>query len=364
LAANFVEGYQAAVPHLRAALGAFGTAMSVDEELRWMWLINEAALHLWDDEQWDALSRRYLELVRKAGALNELPLVLSTRAMLLMFAGDLTAASALADEQRTVTDATGSKLAAYAAMFLAAMRGRQEETEDLIGQTAAEAPQRGEGIAIACAEWTKAVLHNGLGNFQEAMAAAEQALYHQEYPDLRYFGVANWAAAEFIEAAARSGMTETAAEATRWITEMTAASGTDWAHGVEARSYALLADGEAAEQLYQQSIAYLERSRVRAELARTHLLFGEWLRREHRRTEARTHLHMAFDMLDAMGMQAFAQRARRELQATGETARKRTAATASGGEQLTRQEAQVARLARDGLSNHKPSGGRQRGRPG
>jgi DNA-binding CsgD family transcriptional regulator len=348
--ANFVDGYPAGVPHLRAALGAFGTGMSVEDELRWMWLINEAALHLWDDEQWDTLSRRYLVLVREAGALNELPLALSTRAMLLMFVGDLATASALIDEQHTVTEATGSILAPYAAMRLTAMRGQQAETESLVEQTIAEASSRGEGISIACAEWTRAVLHNGLGSFPDAMAAAEQALYQQEYPDRRYFGVANWAAAEFIEAAARCGMRETAAEATRWITEMTAASRTDWALGVETRSHALLAEGEAAERLYRESIAHLERSRVRTDLARSHLLYGEWLRRAHRRTEARTQLRTAHDMLDAMGLQGFAERARRELAATGETTRRRTAA-ASSDRQLTPQEAQVARLASDGLSN-------------
>jgi DNA-binding CsgD family transcriptional regulator len=219
----------------------------------------------------------------------------------------------------------------------------------LVEQTAAEAPRRGEGISIAVAEWTRAVLHNGLGNYSEAMAAAKQALYHQEYPDVRYPGVANWAAAELIEAAVRSGMSEKAAETTSWIAEMTGASGTDWALGVEARSRALLAEGEDAERLYQESITHLGRTRVRTELARAHLLYGEWLRRERRRTEARTQLRTAHGMLDAMGMHAFAERARRELQATGETARKRTAA--ASGEQLTPQEAQVALLARDGLSN-------------
>ncbi|HET7667071.1 MAG TPA: AAA family ATPase [Mycobacterium sp.] len=349
LAANFVQSYPAAVPNLRAALGAFGRDMSVDEELRWMWLINLAALHLWDDEQWDRLSRRYLELVRRAGALNELPLALSTRSILLMFAGELATAMALIDEQHTVTEATGIGLAPYAAMLLAAMRGQQTETSALIEKTSVEGAARGEGISVAVAEWTRAVLHNGLGNYHEAMAAAERALYQQQYPDVRYPGVANWAAAELIEAAARSGMRDKAIETTGWVAEMTAASGTGWALGVEARAQALLAEGEAAQRLYEQSIAYLERSRVRTELARTRLLYGEWLRRERRRTEARTHLRIAYEMFDAMGMRTFAERARRELLATGETARKRT--TAARSETLTPQEAQVARLARDGLSN-------------
>lgn len=349
LAANFTEGYPAAVPYLRAALDAMGSGMSVDDELRWMWVTNQAALHLWDDARWETLSARYLRLARETGAMNALPLALSVRAMLLTFVGDLTAVSLLVDEQQTVTEATGSNLAPYAAMTLAAMRGRQPDAQTLIARTVAEAPRRGEGISIAVAEWTRAVLHNGLANYPEAMTAAREALSQQEYPDLRYPGVANWAAAEFVEAAARSGMREEATRATEWITEMTRASRTEWALGVETRCRALLADGESAKLLYEESIAHYGRSRVRTELARTHLIYGEWLRRERRRTEARTQLRLAHGMLDAIGMEAFAERARRELQATGETARKRTAGV--DGEQLTAQETQVARLALDGLSN-------------
>jgi DNA-binding CsgD family transcriptional regulator len=167
---------------------------------------------------------------------------------------------------------------------------------------------------------------------------------------MRYPGIANWAAAELVEAAARSGMTETAAATYRWIAEMTSASGTSWALGVEARSRALVTEGNAAEGLYQDSIMHLGRSRVRAELARAHLLYGEWLRRRRRRRDAREQLRTAQDMLEAMGMEAFADRAGRELRATGETARKRTAAAAVNQE-LTAHEAQIARLARDGLSN-------------
>jgi DNA-binding CsgD family transcriptional regulator len=349
LAANFVEGYAAAVPDLREALTAFGNGISVDEELRWMWLINLAALHLWDDEHWDPLSVRYLQLARKAGALNELPLALSTRAMMLLFVGDLTTASTLIDEQSTVTEATGSKLAPYAAMRLAAMRGREVEVSALIEVTKSEVSQRGEGIGVACAEWARATLQNGFGNYPEAMAAAELALYHQEYPGVRYPGIANWAAGELIEAAVRSGKMETAAVATRWITEMTGASRTDWALGVEMRSRALLAEGENADGFYQAAIMHFGRSRVRTELARAHLIYGEWLRRERRRIDAREQLRTAHHMLETMGMAAFAERARRELVATGETARKRTAITSTV--ELTAQETQIARLARDGLSN-------------
>jgi DNA-binding CsgD family transcriptional regulator len=350
LAANFNERYAAGVPFLRQALTAFGSGMSADEELRWLWLTTLAALHLWDDERWDMLSSRYVELARKAGALSELPLALSTRSMMLLFVGDVATATALTDEGGTVIDATGSQFAPYAAMGLAALQGRQAELSALIEATASDVALRGEGIAMSVAEWANALLCNGLGRYPEAMRAAQQALHYQEYPDMHYPGIANWAAAELVEASARSGMGETAADAYRWIAEMTSASGTRWALGVEARSCALVTDGNAAEGLYQDSIMHLGRSRVRAELARAHLLYGEWLRRQRRRTEAREQLRTARGMLEAMGMEAFAERARRELLATGETARKRTAVTAAD-EVLTAQEAQIARLARDGLSN-------------
>jgi DNA-binding CsgD family transcriptional regulator len=349
LAANFTDGYAAGVPFLRQALSTFGRGMSADEELRWLWLATESALHLWDDSHWDFLSRRYVDLAYQAGALSELPLALSTRSYMLLFGGDLTAAASLTDEGQAITEATGGQLAPYSAMALAALRGSQAETSALIGGTLSDAGRRGEGIGISVAEWANAVLHNGLGRYREAMRSAERALYHQEYPGLRYPGAANWAAAELIEAAARSGMTEAAAETYHWIAEMTSASGTDWALGVEARSHALLSEGAVAEGLYQESIACLGRSRVRAELARAHLLYGEWLRRQRRRGEAREQLRVALDMLEAMGMEAFAGRARHELRATGDNARKR--ADTASGQQLTVQESQVARLASDGMSN-------------
>jgi DNA-binding CsgD family transcriptional regulator len=349
LAANFNEGYAAGVPFLRQALAAFGRGMSADEELRWLWLTTLAALHLWDDERWDMLSVRYVELARKAGALSELPLALSTRSIMLLFAGDLATATALTDEGRAVIDATGSQFAPYAAMGLAALQGRQATVSALLEATASDVALRGEGIAMSVAEWANALLHNGLGRYPEAVRAAQRALHYQEYPGMHYPGIANWAAAELVEASARSGRTEIAADTYRWIAEMTSASRTSWALGVEARSRALVTEGSGAEGLYQDSIRHLDRSRVRAELARAHLLYGEWLRRERRRTDAREQLRTACRMLEQMGMEAFADRARRELGATGETARKRTATARN--EELTGQEAQIARLARDGLSN-------------
>jgi DNA-binding CsgD family transcriptional regulator len=348
LAANFNDGYAQGARILRQALADFGGAMSVDEQLRRLWVSNEAALYLWDDERWDALSDRYVQLARTAGALSELPLALTMRAYMLLFAGDLSTATSLIDEGQAVAEATGSNLAPYSAMALAALSGRRAEATALIEFTARDVTERGEGIGIAVAQWANAVLHNGLGNYPEAMAAAQQALRYQGYPHSRYPGVANWAAAELIEAAARGGMTETATETFGWIAAMTGASRTDWALGLEARSRALTSGPDTAEPHFHQAINRLSRTRVRIELARARLLYGEWLRRQRRRRDAREQLRIAHEMFTAMGAEAFAERARRELLATGEKARKRTVATISG---LTAREAQVARMARDGLTN-------------
>jgi len=350
LAANFNDGYPAGAPALRAAITAFGEGMTEAEELRWMWMGNEAALHLWDDESWDALSARYVRLARSAGSLSELPLALSMRCYMHLFEGRLATAAELNDEGQAVMEATGSSLAPYTAMSLAALRGNQAETLYLVESAIKDAARRGEGIGVAVGEYTKAVLYNGLGRAREALAAARQALFHQEYPHMAYPGVANWAAAELVEAAAHAGMTGEAEEACRWLTAMTEASGTDWALGVAARSRALLAEGVAAERLYQAAITHLSGTRVRAELARTHLLYGEWLRRERRRADAREQLRTAHVLLAPMGMAAFADRASRELRAAGAVPRERSG-PAAGGPALTAQEVQIARLARDGMSN-------------
>jgi DNA-binding CsgD family transcriptional regulator len=224
------------------------------------------------------------------------------------------------------------------------MGGREAQTAALVGATISDVSLRGEGIGITVAEWANAVLNNGVGNYQLAMTAAERAL---EYPGEMVAPM--WAAVELIEAAARSGRAEMAADALRRLADVTSASGTDWALGVEARSRALLSDGDTAERWYRESIERLGRTCIRADLARAHLLYGEWLRRERRRIDARAQLRIGHDMFETMGMEAFAERARRELNATGETARKRTIAPPD--EQLSAQEAQIARMARDGLSN-------------
>jgi DNA-binding CsgD family transcriptional regulator len=344
LAAHFDRGYEAGLPILRRALGIFGNNMSVDEQLRSHWIAGVVAPHLWDDDRWDLLSDRHIQLARGVGALSELPLALSLRAVMMLFAGDLTGAALLIGEHQVAVDVTGSHLSNPAELVLAALRGRQADAAGLIDAAIREASSRGEGIGIVLAEWTNAVLYNGLGRYEQAMQAAQRATAQSVELVVR-----GWAAVELVEAAVRSGHNDVAADALHRLAERTTPSGTDWAHGVEARSRALLSEGDTAERLYLESIERLGRTRTRVDLARAHLVYGEWLRRERRRIDAREQLRIAHDMLESMGMEAFAERARRELQATGETARKRT--IANGDEQLTAQEAQIARMARDGLSN-------------
>ncbi len=343
LAAHYTQGYAVGLPLLRQALAAAGTGTSADEEPHWLWLACVAAYHVWDDERWELLSRRYIQLVRQIGALAELPLALDRRSRPLLFAGELTAAAALLDETRTVEEATGSSPWPYGELSLAAFRGHEANAAALIRTIMRDVTRRGEGLGITAAEWASAVLSNGLGRPQAALAAAQRATeYHED------LGFSNWALVELIEAAVRGGMTETAADAYGRLTAMTAPAGTDWALGLAARSRALLSGGDEADGCYREAIDRLGRTRLRVELARAHLLYGEWLRREKRRADARVQLRAAHEMLDAMGLAAFAERARRELAATGETVRQRAVDAVPA---LTAQEACIARLAGDGRTN-------------
>ena len=344
LATRFTGGYAESAPMLRQALNAYPKKnLSPEDELRWMWLAGHAAVDLWVDEAWTALASRHVQLARNTGALTVLPIALSMRIAAYTFAGDLAAAASLLEEVQVTVEATGSRLAPYGALLIAAWRGEEVKVSELIETIFKEAVPRGEGLGITITEWARAVLYNGLGRHEEALDPAQNAAAHPE--DL---GFANWGLVELIIAAVRSGKPELAADAFKRLSKMTSASGTDWALGIEARSRALLSDGELAERLYREGIERLSRTQIRVELARTHLLYGEWLRREGRRLDAREQLRIAEEMLTDMGIAAFVPRAERERLATGERARKRTAETR---EDLTAQEAQVARLARDGLSN-------------
>ena len=343
-AAVYNSGYATALPMLQKALSDFGVDMSAEEELRLLWMATTTAFRVWDPEHFDVLSARHVHLARTTGALSELSLALTTRAYVPLFAGDLAAAASLTDEIQVVKDATGSNLAPYGALGLAAFRGDEAGTAAFVEATEEDVTRRGEGVGINFAQWASAVLNNGLGRYQEAVAAAQRATaYDQDR------GTAIWPLVELIEAATRNGMPEIAVDAYSRLTEMTSVCGTDWALGVQSRSQALLSTGDAAERLYRTAIAHFDRTWLRVDLARAHLLYGEWLRRQRRRSEAREQLHTAHDMLEAMGIGAFAERAGRELRATGGTTRKR--AVPGVDDQLTAQEAQIARLARDGLSN-------------
>jgi len=340
------EGYTAAAPTLKRALTAFSSEeTSTEQALRWLGLACRTAVRLWDDEGWDRLSTRYVALARDAGALGVLPIALNQRAGLHVSEGDFASAASLIEEAGPITEATGSGLPFYTSVGLFAYSGRERELSEQINASMKETAGRGQGAGAGpvLLDWATAVLNNGLGRYQDALAAARRA---SEDPHELVFST--WAAVELIEAAARSGLPEQAANTLERLCEGTRVSGGDWALGVQAYAQALLSDGQNADRLYREAIERLGRTRVRVTLARAHLLYGEWLRRQQRRTDARHQLRIAHQTFVTMGAEGFAERARRELLATGETARKRSVETASG---LTPQETQVAELAREALSN-------------
>ena len=345
LAVRFTEGPAAGAPILKEALRAFrGATVLPREEARWLWFASWIALFLFDDETWTVLSTRHLDLVRESGALTALPFVLANRSSVYAFFGDLSGAAAYEEELRAATEATGIATVPYGALALAALRGHEVELKELVRTTVSDAQARGEGLALTITEFLTGTLFLGLGRYDTALTALGQAERYLEE------GAAIWALIELIEAAVRSGQPRLADAALERVTEATRASGTDWALSTETRCRALLSEGDAVEtdDLYQRAIEHSGSTRLRVHLARTHLLYGEWLRRERRRVDAREQLRTAFEMFNAMGIEAFASRAERELLATGERVRKRTVETR---EELTTQEAQVARLARDGHSN-------------
>jgi DNA-binding CsgD family transcriptional regulator len=344
VATRFTDGYAAGVPVLRRALQAFRreALRREDDSLRWLWLAWLLAGDLWDDETWRELATRAVRLAREAGALTVLPVDLEYRAGVHVHAGEFAAASALIEEADAITAATGNAPLRYTSLFLAAWRGEEAQALKLIEGRARDATARGEGRAIGLVECITAVLYNGLGRYEAALAGARQACDHD---DLCFFG---WSLVELIEAGVRSGAHNAAADALRQLEERTRAAGTNWALGILARSSALLSDGQAADVLYREAIERLERCRIVVHLARAHLVYGEWLRRENRRMDAREQLRIAYEMLSRIGAEAFAERARAELLATGETVRKRTV---ESRDVLTAQEAQVARLAAQGRTN-------------
>ncbi len=344
LATLFTDGYEAAVPILRRAHSGFDAGdMPASEQVRWKWLATVLSIHMWDDGRWQAISEAHMQIAREAGALGELPLALNQRVYAHLFAGELTAAALLVDEIRTASEATGIDLTPYGAVGLAALRGRETEAIPLIDESREDATRRGEGVGLSVLDWAQALLYNSLGRYDEARAAA---LRVTEYPhDL---STSNWGLVELIEAAGRAGTPELAADARSRLAEMAMVSGTDWVVGIAARSEALLADDDRAEELYVEAFERLGRTQMAVDLARAHLLYGEWLRRQRRGIDARTQLRTAHDLFSDFGMEAFAERARVELEATGEQVRRPTV-DALG--QLTPQEAQISRLVAEGHTN-------------
>ena len=323
----------------RAVSGVAGQ-MATAAEPSLLPLACAGALQLRDDRAGEALASRYVTLARAEGALSDLPSALNALGCMRLQAGDLATAGSLAAQAQTIADVTGIRITPYSALGVAALRGPDDPALALINSVGQDAAQRGEGLGVAAAKWAAALLHNGLGRYAQALSAAEAAISCAG-PAV----VAGWPMAELVEAAARCGQHGRAEGVARTLSRIAIAVGTDWALGVQARSQALLSD---REDLYQAAVDYLGRSCARVDLARAHLVYGEWLRRENRRADARMQLHRAEEMLSEMGAAGFAARARRELLATGETVRRRSAGT---DRDLTPQELQVAMHARDGRTN-------------
>jgi DNA-binding CsgD family transcriptional regulator len=336
------DGRAAGTPVLQRAAKAL-VEMPVPDVLRWGALAAAASTAIWDADGASAILERQAQIVRDAAALAELPTHLSALATDKAWIGDFAAADALVAESDGVAAATGSQTPPFAAVRLRSLQGREAEASALIEATIEHAEAGGQGTGANFAHWAAAVLYNGLARYDQAVIEARAATARAIDP-----WQSAWTLPEFVEAAARVGDLELARDALERLVATTQPAGTDFALGIEARSRALVSDRAVAEALYREAVDRLGRTRLRPELARAHLVFGEWLRRERRERDARAQLGAAEDMFAAVGMEAFAERARRELIAAGAKVRKRTAETR---DELTPQEQQIARLARDGFTN-------------
>ncbi|MDQ4112848.1 MAG: AAA family ATPase [Actinomycetota bacterium] len=349
VAAALTDVQAEGIAALRRALASYAEEPLTNREATMNWLMaafiaHSACIHLlWDFDAWETMAVRGVQQAREIGALSVLPYALMSLAGVRLHAGDLSGAATLIDEGNAITVSTRNAPVRYAALNLVAWRGDEDAALELLDGTVQDATERGETYVLALAGYVTAVLYNGLGRYDLALTGARRASEHDGFP---YVG---WALPERVEAAVRSGAFDEAHAARSMLEERTHASGTDWALGIQARSDALLTEGATADRLYQEAIERLGRSGVAVQEARAHLLYGEWLRREKRRREARDHLRTAYEMLSPIGVDAFAERAQRELRATGGTVRKRAAAQAREG--LTAQESQIAQLAASGLTN-------------
>jgi DNA-binding CsgD family transcriptional regulator len=347
LALRFTEGFTAAAPALIHALEVLQQHSMDRTGARWTWIAANnvsgiIAMELFDSEARHEFGVEQVKLARDTGALAPLQVALHYLAHTNLPAGELALAAAQIDQSRAITDATGNKPVAYTELTLACFRGREAEASELIRNTVRTATANGQGRIVSFATYSSAVLYNGIGRYDDARDAALEVLERD------VVGYGSLVVAELAEAASRTADIKLIHRALDWMTERTAVTTSAWATGIEARIRALASEGDQADQLYRQSIALLGQTRLRAQLARGHLLYGEWLRRARRRVDARTQLAIAHDMLVAMGLEGFAQRARTELQATGATARKRDTTTS---EELTPREHRIACLASQGLSN-------------
>ncbi|WP_076474166.1 ATP-binding protein [Micromonospora avicenniae] len=341
LAVRYTAGFAAGVPKMRQALKAFQDQLANQEDLRWMWFASSIATDLCDDDAADALTGRYVRLARETGALAALPLALTTRILMHLFAGDLSEASVLITELDDVADGTGIPVPRYMALLLAAWQGDEDRTTELAAVCIADARRRGEGLAPAIAGWAQALLYNGLGRFDEALKAAQQTIQSSLEP-----GVLTGAPlVELIVAAARTGKSKIGADALERLSTSTQACGTDWALGMEACCRAVLTDGARAEGSYVEAVERLGRTKIRPLSARAHLYYGEWLWQSGRRDDARDQVRTAYEMFAAMGMDAFAALAAHRL---GINVRQRRGDDTGP---LTAQETYIVKLAREGLSN-------------
>lgn len=347
LVTTFTRGYEAGVPELRRALLAFARhepsagPEGVGDDHRWLWLVSRTAMSVFDDELAHVLADRHVRLARE-GALATLPGALLVQSVLLVLSGELARASELVDVQTSIAASPTAVPLLHAQLILAAWRGRSHEAGEIQATLVREAAQRGDDTEVSLAQYALAVLHNGFGGYPAAQTAATRAFQSDELTH------ANLAHSELIESSARAGQPELAVEAMEQLCSRARASGTPWALGMAARSQALTSTGSAAEDQYREAIGQLRHSRMGGYLARTHLVYGEWLRREGRRRDARDQLRTAHQLLTDMGAEAFAARAARELRATGEHPRARTAQLT---DELTTQELHVARLVATGATS-------------
>ena len=344
LTAQEIDGYVLAIPALRSAVAAFAAeADPAPATLEWMWMAAILATDLWDEEAWLTLSERQVQRTRHAGLLGALPAALRFRALAHTMTGELGDAAALVAEAQAIDRATGVPSLIYADASLVAWRGERKRSLSLLEAGRRAATSRGEGRTLSVLEYSDAVLQNGLGHYDAALTSARRVC------DCDELGIRAFGSMELIEAAAYSGKPELAAEELDRLSARAAASGTDWAVGVQLRSRALLCSKQdEAEGLFLGAIDRLERTTIRTQLARAHLVYGEWLRRAGRRRDARAHLTAAHDMLTSMGAGAFAARAARELRVIGQRAHARTPDQV---DELTPQELQVARLVASGATS-------------